>query len=194
MPALDLTLPPRLGSGPAGRKSKEIVAVYERDATEQDIAVLVSTPLGAKSRPLQSLRAIHHSMAILLSQGKGPTEVARICGYSVGRIQSMKQDPAFRQLVSHYTKMGELALADVYSQLKDLGQGAIAALNERLESDPDSISSKDLTRLVEVTADRTGHGPTKTVKTIDSKAVLQELIERKEKERKGKLIEPEISL
>ena len=185
MAVLDLNLP---ASG-RGRPSKEITISYARDLSERDLVALMTCESGAKPKPLQKLRAAHHNIAILLSQGKGDTEVARITGRSVGNIHLLKRDPAFVNLLNHYAQMGEQALADVYQQLSATGQAALATLQERLEEDPDSFDAKDLVKIVEVAMDRTGHGPTRTIKTLNTADAIKELVEKKKAERAGRVID-----
>lgn len=45
----------------------------------------------------------------------------------------------------------------------DAGAEAVEVLRERLEREPASMTNKELMDLVKLTADRTGHGPKKTI-------------------------------
>src|ERR1700735_5036318 len=53
-------------------------------------------------RPLDSLRDNHHRIARAVASGIPNGEVAALCGISYNRVSSLKQDPAFNELVAHY--------------------------------------------------------------------------------------------
>lgn len=186
MPQLDISLPARL---PPGKPAVEIVVVYQRDLVVDDIALILTQEVGSQPRTLQRLRAVHHNIAILLSQGREVAEVSRITGRSPGNIHLLQKDPAFKALLTHYQQMGEQALADVWQQLSDTGQAALAALQEKLETDPDSVKDEHKIKIIELTMDRTGHGPSRTVKSVSSADVVKELVDRKRAERKGRIID-----
>jgi hypothetical protein len=175
--------------GKLGRAPKEIVVAWMRSLHEGDIALILRGESGFKHKPLQKLRAVHHNIAILLSQGKTDVDVSRITGRSIGNIAILKRDPAFITLLDHYGKMGQAALADVYQQLSDVGQAALAALQDKLEEDPDSVDDKVKVKIVEMAMDRTGHGPTRTVRTLNTKDAIKDLVERKRAEQRGQVID-----
>lgn len=186
-PSLDLAIPSRLS--PAGRPPKPVAVDYLGPLTEADILLIFTGEAGVRAKPLQKIRAAHHNVAILLSQGHTSASVSRITGYSPSRIALLKEDPAFKQLLAHYSQMGEQATADFFQQLADLGIAAVQELQERLETDPDNFSPDELIKIVEKTSDRTGFGPTKTVKSLNVSTTISKLKERMES--KGQVLSPD---
>lgn len=188
MPQLDLKLPARQTPG---RPAKEITVAWVRELGTDDLRLALTSESHPKPYSLQRIRAVHHNIAILLSQGKPPAEVSRITGRSMSNLTILQRDPAFRNLLAHYQKMGQEALADVYQQLSDTGQAALAALQEKLETNPDAIDDKVKVQIVEMAMDRTGHGPSRTVKSLNVSGQLKDLVEKRQQERKGKVIDAE---
>lgn len=187
--SLDLTLPPSLSS--RGRPAKEVNAEFLRPLEPQDIALILNGEVGWRAKPLQKLRAAHHTIAFLLVSGDGDAEVSRKTGRSTSSIQALKQDPAFQQLLSSYSKMGDEARADVFRQAADLSSAALAELQERVEQEPETFTNKELLEVSEKLMDRTGLGPSKTIKTFNGADVVKELVRQKEAERAGRVIDPE---
>lgn len=136
---------------------------YARDLGPEDLALLhsgiVQAPQDPKA-PLASLREPHHMLARLLAEGKSVVEVSAITGYSTSRIRTLQMDPAFKELMAHYEETIVFAEADVQAQIKHVALTAGSILQERLETDPDSFSNKDLKDLFQTGLDRIGHGPT----------------------------------
>lgn len=190
MPQLSdhIVLPATLPAN-GGRPPKMLEIGVVRALGVDDILFLTTAESGGTYRPLQRIRASHHNIAILLSQGKDPVEVSRIMGRSPSNIRKLMDDPAFKNLMAFYNSQGEQAREDMLLQLKDLGQSAMAQLQEDLENHPEKFDKKDLMRIVEVTMDRVGMGPTKTVKTLNTADAIRELVKKKEEERKGKVID-----
>ena len=184
---LEISLPPRLNS--QGKAPRELFLQYVRDISLEDLQTILVTELGSEHRPLQRIRQVHHSIAMLLAQGKEEVDVSRITGRSPANIRMLKQDPAFQNLLRHYTQMGVQAMADVFQQLSDTGQAALAALQEKLEEDPDSIPDNLKIKIVEVAMDRTGHGPSRTVRNLSTADAIRDLVERKKAEDRGRVID-----
>lgn len=188
---LEVHLPMKLDRN--GKAPRELFLTYVRDITVADIQMILVTEIGAEHRPLQRIRQVHHSIAMLLAQGKEPVDVSRITGRSPGNIAMLMQDPAFQNLYNHYKEMGVQAMADVFQQLSDTGQAALAALQEQLETDPDSLSNSEKIKIVAMAMDRTGHGPSRTVKNLSTADAIKDLVERSEAERKGRVIDVSVS-
>lgn len=147
-----------------GRVEKLLTADVERELNELDLDVL-GKERGTQAPQIKVLRERHHTAARMLAAGSKPGEVAAACRISLNRISILQSDPAFSELVQHYTTIVNVEFVDFQKKLAELGVDAAHVLQERLEDDDkvEAMSDAFLLKLVEVSADRTGHGPsTKT--------------------------------
>jgi hypothetical protein len=172
----DAGLPPARGR----RAATNVSASYERDLTEADVQALRDLPeggLGAITSPLRKLRFQHHTLARLLAEGKSQVEAALVTGYSESYISIIKNDPAFKSLVTYYQEQVQEVFVSVHERLAALGMNTIEELQERLAETPDSFTNRELMELSELTLDRTGYGPTSKHQVNDT-GLPQELVER----------------
>lgn len=153
-PLLDVTLGRKgvLG-GPTSLKVS-----HGRELTLEDLGLLASTKVGGK-QVLKKLRASHHQAARLLAQGCKPGEVSALSGFSPSRISVLQDDPAFAELVEHYTQVEQSRFADVQERMTLLGLAAGEEIMDRLDEDPALISTKELVEVVKASLDRGGHAP-----------------------------------
>lgn len=133
-------------------------------------------PRGITAAPLKELRQSHHNLARLLAQGLKAVEISSITGFSQSRISILKNDPAFKELVCHYTAQKDSAFADILGQLKSLSADALAELQTRLHDSPQDISANQLMALLELTLDRTGHAVTQKIQTTNVNISGEELV------------------
>jgi len=185
-------LQPRLG-GPPTPIRVEVV----RALTEMDIINTQGLTLPAKPpAPIAEVTQQHHSLARLLADGLTVVEVSRIAGISTKRIKLLKDDPAFRELIEHYTETKTVVYLDVHQQLADVAGEAISEIANRL-ADPErrtKMADSTLIRIAESGLDRTGWGPSKTVKVgDDSSSLISKLKEAADAERKGKLLPRQVA-
>lgn len=140
--------------------------------------------------PLSRIRDPHHMMARLLAQGKAPIEVSAITGYTPARIRTLQNDPAFQELLHHYTAQEMSVEADVTAQIRHLALSAAATLQERLEAEPESFSNKELRELAQTGFDRIGHGPSSKVdlRLTNPQGVIQQLKEALAAEAAGRIL------
>lgn len=110
---------------------------------------------------IKRLRDSHHQIAALLASGMAAREVAAATGYSENRIALLKGDPAFKGLLEFYRGKNREQLERVIDRVKVLGLDALAELQERLETNAEDFTNADLMRLLGLTLDRAGFGPTK---------------------------------
>lgn len=129
----------------------------------------------------------HHLAARLFASGSSPAEVGAITGFAGTTLSILQNDPSFRELVSFYrTKVAEKF--DVFGQrLALVGEAAQAEILERLENEPASFSPKELTQLMTVAADRTGHGP-KSNQSVNVTVTMSERL----RSARAKVIDGEI--
>lgn len=173
-----------------GRPPSQVEHSYIRDLEPADIVEIAQAP-SQTIVPLKTLRAAHHNIARLLAAGESVVVVSRITGRTVARIWQLKQDPAFQELIAYYSSQVEEVFTDTLEQMKDVGATALDVIQERLEESPDQIPTKDLTAIAKLTLDRTGHGPSKTLKVLNASSILKQLKEAKEAEGRGKVLDRE---
>lgn len=146
-----------------GRASKPMSAVQVRELDACDIALLQEEK-GAKAAPLKRLSERHHALARCLASGSmSDSEAAVTCGYVLSRVSILKEDPAFKELLSFYRQDVHSKYLDMHGVLAGLSLDAAMELRERLETDMEAdekkISVGQLMELTKLGADRTGFGP-----------------------------------
>jgi hypothetical protein len=115
-----------------------------REITRDDLKFIASAPSSESKGAVQTLRAAHHQVARMLSQGRPLAEVSLTTGYSSNYIRRLQDDPTFQELLAHYGAEQDLVLADVWGQMRDLGLDTLAQLRERLENEPKTFSNTQL--------------------------------------------------
>lgn len=141
-------------------------AAIVRELTAEDIARLASLPeggLGSQARPLQRLRHSHHMMAQLIASGEKHDTIALATGYDPAYISNIQKDPAFKELVAHYSTQVETVTIEVATRLRSLGLDSIDELQDRLVTNPQGLTARELMELAELAFDRSGHGPSTSV-------------------------------
>ncbi len=135
-----------------------------REVIEEDMVVISSASGFAPDprAPLATIRDPHHTLARLVAAGEPNVKIAAVTGYSPGRISTLKNDPAFLELVHHYEMDLEEIKSDVTMQLRHASLTAMQILQERLENEPESFKNKELQDLAMAGFDRTGNGPKST--------------------------------
>jgi hypothetical protein len=138
-----------------------LYAELSRALDEGDLVLIRSGVKDAPSMasPLQRLRSRHHALAKALAEGMRPGIAAATFGYSISRVSILQSDPAFNELLAHYRAEKDHDYARVHERLVGISVDALDEIDKRLEENPDGISMSQLTKLVELSADRTGHGP-----------------------------------
>ncbi len=145
-----------------GPKAGAVPLVFEfvAELAENDLLLLDSdarVKVGAP--PIERIRPRHHALAKSLARGMRPGIAAATHGFSVSRVSILASDPTFKELVEHYRREEQHDYANVQERLTGITVAAMDELAERIEEDPKSVPTAQLTRLVMVGADRTGHGP-----------------------------------
>jgi hypothetical protein len=108
------------------------------------------------------MRTRHHAIARLLAAGRRPSQIAQIMDCTPTSIAQLERSPAFQSLVLEYMQMLDKSVADSYLRMKVLGNVAIDEATNRVLTTPETIETKDLLKIVEVAADRTGLGVSTT--------------------------------
>ena len=149
-----------------GRAAKAAPPVSSRVVPAEEVASSLTRERGIEAAPLKRLSARHRRLAELLAMGQTPGQAAVLVGYSPSRVSILLADETFKDLVERFRidlEEGVLTEAkNLASKLSDISLEAADEILERLENDPDSFDHKDLKALLELSADRTGHGPKRT--------------------------------
>lgn len=145
-----------------GRAKKAFSAEVERELGMEDMATLLEEK-GVAAPQIVQLRERHHALARLIAEGKRPGEAAIICRYSQSRMSILLGDPAFCELVAHYRELVNEEFIDFQAKLAELALDAALILQSRMEDKPDDLSDALVLQIVQVGADRTGHGPSQKI-------------------------------
>lgn len=136
----------------------DLEATVTRALEEAD---LVKRPAPGTAH-LKKLTQRHHHLARCLARGMRNWEAAAATGYSHITISILRSDPMFRELISAYTEKDDLVLQDFHERLAGLAVDAHDLIRDRMEENPDAISTNQAIALMELAADRTGYGPAST--------------------------------
>lgn len=140
-----------------------------------ELADLDLTPAPSKSSHVKRLTQRHHHLARCLAKGFRNYEAAAATGYAPVTISILKSDPAFMELVEAYKEKDDLVLGELHERLAGLAVDAQDLIRDRMENDPDSISIGQLLAMVELAADRTGHGPSSTTNSNINVGIAERL-------------------
>lgn len=142
-----------------GRRAVPLDAEVVRELRGDDLALLAQ-PGAIAPIELKRLSDRHHGLARALASGISEGEAAVMFGYDQSRVSILKSSPAFKELLSLYRDVKDTEFADMTARLAGLAKDAVLVLQDRLEDAPEDISTGQLLQIVQVGADRTGHGPT----------------------------------
>lgn len=138
-----------------GRRAAAVQLTYERDLGQADLDFILSGAAQAAPVPaVKELATRHHEIARLLAEGKRPYEVCVRTGYKAARISVLQADPAFRELVTYYSDNKDAQFVDYHARLAALGTTAVEELQDRLESDPEKFTNRELKEIMESAYDR----------------------------------------
>lgn len=141
-----------LGSARGGRKPTSPMSVRVVGAlTERDLDELASP--GSVASPGQKLLAIrhsHHQLAQLLAKGCQQEEASLITGYSPAYISTLKNDPAFCELLTYYGKEREAIFVDVLERMRVLGISSLEMLQAKLDDTNEVWSKRELMEMADL--------------------------------------------
>lgn len=148
-----------------GRAAMPISAEFVRPLTAEDIAMLAEDRNVQKPQKLSSLSMLserHRNLARLIAMGKTDWECSIITGYTASRISILKSDPAMKNLINHYSEEKDIVYIQAHEKMAQVVSTALDELQERLEDEEQrkEISTGQLLQIIEVSADRSGLGPT----------------------------------
>jgi hypothetical protein len=97
--------------------------------------------------------------ARLLSEGKRPSDVALLVGYSLSRIATLQRDPAFNELVAHYAALHTEVIEDFSQTAEALARDSFQEVHDRVLDDPESINTMTMLEIAKTAAAHAGLGP-----------------------------------
>jgi hypothetical protein len=104
---------------------------------------------------LVRVKAQHHRIAQLCATGASNVEVGAACGYTPQYISNLRTaNPAFQELVEHYTRAAEAEMLSLRAKQSRLGEMAVDELTDRLAEDPDAFTVRELMEVVDSNVNR----------------------------------------
>lgn len=176
-----------------GRAAKPLDAVVLRSLTSADLSLLADEK-GSKPSAIKRLSDRHHALARNLAAGMSESEAAIIVGLTLNRVSILKGDPAFEELLEFYRQDVTRVYRDMHEKLHGVATTALNLIEERLEDEPEKVSTSQLLEITKMGADRSGFGPATTNTNVNVNIDLAGRLEaaRKRVEDRRKLIEGEI--
>lgn len=126
---------------------------------DDDLTEIANVPKNSKAPTLKRLSERHHRLARSLAEGMAPGDAAIANGYNNARVSVLLDDPSFQELVAYYRRQVNAAFVDFQEKLADLASLSADILQDRLEDNPDDVDLQDIIKVLQLSADRTGHGP-----------------------------------
>jgi len=176
-----------------GRKRKEITYDVVRPLNEDDFEHL-KQERGVQKNPsrVRRLSERHRNLARILASGKPDWEAAIITGYTEATVSVLRHDPAFSNLVRHYSEERDLAFLDVQEKMAAVNGTALDELQDRLELEPEAISTPQLLEIVKVTSDRTGNGPQSSNTQVNINVNMASRLEAARKRIQARVIDAKV--
>lgn len=128
-----------------------------REIDDADLEIL--RPASQAGSGLKRLRDTHHGLARLIAVGISNVEASSITGYTPSYISTLKNDPAFQELVQFYRSNLTVVQGDLHQRMTGLSLAFVEELRDRLETAPESMTNDFVLDALKVLADRTGHAP-----------------------------------
>jgi hypothetical protein len=144
-----------------GRAAVPVAAAIVRPLDNADM-VLLASEKGSKPSAVKRLTERHHALARNIASGMGIGDAAVLQGYTISRVSILQSDPAFKELLEFYRADAQRPYRDLHVRLSGLAIDAAEELSNRLEEEPDKVTTGQLMELTKLGADRTGHGPSST--------------------------------
>ena len=130
-----------------------------RPIVESDLVRLSMEEKLVKPNPIKRLSSRHHALARCIAGGMSSGEAAISCGYLTSSVSILLSDPTFAELVAKYRANIEAKFLGVQEKIAGLAEDAFDILQDRVNSDPDKIDTRDLMEIAKLAADRSGNGP-----------------------------------
>lgn len=166
-----------LDVGP-GRPAKAVSVEVVRELTQADLMLVGTGP--TRPTTLKKLRDSHHAVARLIAEGKTNAEIGTETGYGQSRISTLKGDPAFQELIASYRKdvdaAKSVAFAGTLEKMSTIHNDFLDELQDRLDTQPETMSTDTILDAVKLLADRTGFGAQSRTMNVNVNVDLAERI------------------
>lgn len=161
-------------SGPElhrGKLARHPRILSVRPLEREDLARLREKRVGPPR--VKMLRRQHHRVARLIALGYRDPDIARLSGYTISRITSLKADPAVQELIATFDRKVEedfeSKIDNIHEEMCEVKLRALTLVQDRIDlamddENPSPIALKELVSLFGEMADRTGHGKHSTVR------------------------------
>lgn len=139
--------------GKRGRRPRELVEfMLIRPLSHDDLPDLeLSPPRSIGAKPIVKLRSAHHNLARLMALGTyDDPALALLSGYDYNYLQTLKSDPAFQELLNHYSTERDVIFVDVLERMKILGIETLEQIQESVTQDPDKWSNREKMELAKL--------------------------------------------
>ena len=107
------------------------------------------------------IRASHHRVAAMLATDYKVADIIRRTGFSRRTIDLLTKNPAFQDLIAHYTSLREERMGDIQSRVETTACRLLDELDSRMD-DPEKRDKVPFHLLADATMkmlDRAGQGP-----------------------------------
>lgn len=142
-----------IGSARGGRRAAEPLEVeVVRSLTEADIPALLNPeklPALQAPRSILEIRHHHHMLAQCMAAGHPQEMVSRITGYSPSYISTIKNDPAFAELLAYYGQQKSEQAIDALERLRSLGLAGVEELQRRMDAEPEKRTWNEILEMVD---------------------------------------------
>lgn len=168
-----------------GKLAKQPKILGVRALTREDLLRLRDA--GRVVPRVKYLSAGHHRLARYVAAGHRVEEVLRITGYSYQRLHTLKQDPAFQELVARYKAGVEEVFLDeqreVHAQAGELIVRGLNYYAEHFDAKDEAgalPSVQELSKIVPDLMDRFGYGKrtTQTNVKVDTARIMESAMAR----------------
>lgn len=140
-----------LGAAQGRRPKAELSCEIVRELGEADLPLLMNPPpVAVERRGIQKVRFAHHQLARFLALGKTQEEASLLTGYEPAYISTVKNDPAFRELVAYYAANEEAIYVETTERMRQLGLSCLDELQERMETERSEVSRAELRQMIEL--------------------------------------------
>lgn len=163
---------------PATEVFLEMENLTAKDIEAMKTHVASGNSLGIKPVDIKALRHTHHRLAQMLAVGVDETVAAKLCNYSVSRVSILKGDPAFAELLAHYTDDVKEEWADFVGTAANLSMDFLQELQKRLDENPEQFSVNALNEALKTLADRSGHAPVTKTQNVNINLDLGDKLRR----------------
>jgi hypothetical protein len=155
---LGLDILSRFGNKSRGRRPSKPPLHFEycRDLVPDDALAWERAPVRQVGETggtptLQKIRTVHHQVARMMASGTKLVTISAVLGLTPARLQQLKNDPTFMELLQHYENLEEQAEISLRDRFYLLGTAGMEELQERLLEEPDSFGNAHLMELVKLT-------------------------------------------